>query len=164
MAVILATIAFWASVTYQLPGDMGKPEKLDYKGRYKRLKTSERRRMQARLQAHRLSDDEVLERLRADKKLEGHWAEQLAAAESPTSRAALAQAYRLADSEFLDLVLVDWEIKDAQGAFVPHTPATRAELFEDWDGLEAAFVRGYFDAFNSEEAGAKNSAPPSATT
>lgn len=164
MAVILATIAFWAPVTYQLPGDMGKLEMLHYKGRYKRLKTSERRRMQARLQAYRLEDEALIARMRADKKLEPDWAERLAQATTPEALAELAQAYRMSDSEFLDLVLVDWEIKDAQGAVVPHTPAARAELFEDWDGLEGAFVRGYFDAFNSEEAGAKNSAPPSATT
>ena len=57
---------------------MGKPESLPFKGRYKRLKTSERRHMHTRLQAHRLKDEEVLAQLRADKKLPQHWAERLA--------------------------------------------------------------------------------------
>ena len=126
MSVVLASVAFWAAGQLILVGDLGKPEIVDFKARFKRLKTSERKQLEAGL---------------ADKKI--------------------------TDKEFLDRLLVDWELKDKAGNSVPYTEQQRAELVEDWDGFEAALAEAYFD--NGRKAReavevAKNSEPPSATT
>jgi len=122
MAVVIASVAFWAAVVYQIPGDMGTVERVEMRGRYRRLKTSEAKAAREKLESK-----------------------------------------QMLDAEFLDLVLVDWDVKTKTGEVVPYTPATRVELFEDWAGTESAFVNGYFNAF-SVDAGAKNSEPLSATS
>ena len=126
MSVVLASVAFWAAARLTLVGDLGNPEIVHFKARFKRLKTSERKQLEAGL---------------ADKKI--------------------------TDKEFLDRLLVDWELKDKAGNAVPYTERQRAELVEDWDGFEAALVEAYFE--NGRKAReavevAKNSEPPSATT
>lgn len=126
MSVVLASVAFWASAQLILVGDLGKPEVVDFKARFKRLKTSERKQLEAGL---------------ADKKI--------------------------TDKEFLDRLLVDWDLKDKTGEPVLYTEKQREELVEDWDGFEAALVQAYFDnGRKAREAAevAKNSELPSATT
>ena len=126
MSVVLASVAFWASAQLILVGDLGKPEIVDFKARFKRLKTSERKQLEADL---------------ADKKI--------------------------TDKEFLDRLLVDWDLKDKTGTAVIYSEKQREELVEDWDGFEAALVQAYFDnGRKAREAAevAKNSELPSATT
>ena len=126
MYVVLASVAFWAGAQLILVGDLGKPEIVDFKARFKRLKTSERKQLEAGL---------------ADK--------------------------TITDKEFLDRLLVDWELKDKAGNSVPYTEQQRAELVEDWDGFEATLAEAYFDnGRKAREAAevAKNSEPPFATT
>lgn len=126
MSVVLASVAFWASAQLILVGDLGKPEVVDFKARFKRLKTSERKQLEADL---------------ADKKI--------------------------TDKEFLDRLLVDWDLKDKSGTAVIYSEKQREELVEDWDGFEAALVQAYFDnGRKAREAAevAKNSERPSATT
>lgn len=126
MSVVLASVAFWAGAQLILVGDLGKPEIVDFKARFKRLKTSERKQLEADL---------------ADKKI--------------------------TDKEFLDRLLVDWDLKDKTGTAVIYSEKQREELVEDWDGFEAALVQAYFEnGRKAREAAevAKNSELPSATT
>lgn len=126
MSVVLASVAFWAAGQLILVGDLGKPEIVDFKARFKRLKTSERKQLEADL---------------ADKKI--------------------------TDKEFLDRLLVDWDLKDKTGTAVIYSEKQREELVEDWDGFEAALVQAYFEnGRKAREAAevAKNSELPSATT
>lgn len=72
----------------------------------------------------------------------------------------------LTDEQFLDKLLLDWDIKDKTGTPVIYSKQVRAELVEDWDGLETALVTAWFtNARKSNEtaAVAKNSEAPSAT-
>jgi len=123
MSVVLASIAFWANGRLEITGDFGKAETIEFKARFKRLKSSERKSLTDRLLAGTITD-----------------------------------------TELLDLVLIDWELKSATGDFVAYTPANRSEVFEDWAGLEAQFVRTYFDAISGKAAAEKNSVAPSDTT
>ncbi|MBU1352095.1 MAG: hypothetical protein KKB95_09405 [Gammaproteobacteria bacterium] len=126
MAVVLASVAFWAAAKLILVGDLGKPINVDFKVRFRRLKTSERKQLEAEL---------------AEKKI--------------------------TDKQFLDRLALDWELKDLQGSNVVYSEQVRAEMVEDWDGLEASMVTAYFDngrkARQAAEV-AKNSEEPSATT
>ena len=74
----------------------------------------------------------------------------------------------ITDREVLDLVLVDWEGFTAEdGTAAMYTEATRAQLCEDWPGIEAAMVRAYLESRNpaqQREAAAKNSEALSSTT
>lgn len=123
MSVVLASIAFWVNGQLELIGDFGKSETIEFKARFKRLKSSERKSLNERLLAGTIND-----------------------------------------AELLDLVLIDWELKSATGDFIAYTPANRSEVFEDWAGLEAQFVRTYFEAVSGKAAAEKNSVAPSATT
>ncbi len=137
MAVVLASVAFWAPVVLALPGDDGKPETVDFRARYKRLKKSERVELDACLMASRV-----------------HHEAGLRGQEVP---AGLAEP--ITDREVLQMVLVDWDLKDKQGQAVPYTSQMLDELGEDWDGFEAALVVGYFAARQRQadpEARAKN--------
>lgn len=161
MTVVLASVAFWAPITYRLIGDDGKPEVVEGRARYKRLKTSERRALDRRLRAGRLTPD-VRAGIRA--KLDDG-ASTYTARERAEVEADLA-ADPITDEEFVAQVLVDWELYDKTGAPIHYTPAALAALCEDWDGFEAALVRGYFDAqaaaLNPQET-EKNSEAPSGT-
>lgn len=66
MSVVLASVAFWASAQLILVGDLGKPETVDFKARFKRLKTSERKQLEADLADKKITDKEFLDRLLAD--------------------------------------------------------------------------------------------------
>ena len=74
---------------------------------------------------------------------------------------------KITDKEFLDRLLVDWDLKDKSGNAVIYSERQREELVEDWDGFEAALVQAYFEnGRKAREAAevAKNSELPSATT
>jgi len=73
---------------------------------------------------------------------------------------------RITDREFLDRLLVDWDLKDKQGNAIAYTPQTREALVEEWDGLEAAMVTAYFEAGRAVHSALeteKNSVEPSGT-
>src|SRR5450830_568249 len=63
------------------------------------------------------------------------------------------------DVELLDLVLLDWELKSATGELIAYTPAMRAEVFEEWAGLQGQFVRTYFEVLNGKAAEKNSEAP-----
>ena len=159
MTVLLASVAFWAPVTYRLLGDDGQPEEIKGRARYKRLKTTERKELDRRLAAGRM-DERARERLKAQLQLS-----HLTADDREEIQAQLA-AVPANDKDFLDAVLVDWELTDLTRNRIPYTLATRAEVVEEWDGIEGALVTAYFDAGRKARQAteiAKNSEAPSAT-
>ena len=159
MTVILASVAFWAPVTYRLLGDDGQPETVQGRARYKRLKTTERKELDRRLAAGRM-DERARERLKAQLQLS-----HLTADDREEIKAQL-DATPADDKDFLDAVLVDWELTDLTRNRIPYTPVTREEVVEEWDGIEAALVTAYFDAGRKAREAveiAKNSGAPSAT-
>lgn len=161
MTVVLASVAFWAPVIYRLIGDNGQPETIEGRARYQRLKTSERKALDRRIRANRLVPDV---RAGIRKQLDAPDC-NFTARERAEVEADLA-AEPITDEQFLDAVLVDWELRDKTGNTIAFTPATRRELFEDWDGLEAALVRGYIAAQEvalKPQEQEKNSAAPSGT-
>ena len=159
MAVVLASAAFWAPVIYKLVGDDGEPTIVNFRARYKRLKTTERKELDRRLAAGRM-DERGRERLKAQLQLS-----HLTADDREEIEAQL-KADPANDKDFLDAVLVDWELTDLTRNRIPYTSATRAEVVEEWDGIEAALVNAYFDAGRKAREAveiAKNSGAPSAT-
>jgi len=161
MTVVLASVAFWAPVTLQLIGDDGKPEVIQCRARYKRLKTTERKALDRRIRATRLLPDvRAAIRAKLDDPASGFTARERADVEADLA------AVPISDAEFLAEVLVDWDLKDKGGEVIHFTAAAKAEVCEDWDGFEAALVRGYTDAqkaaANPKEQ-EKNSEAPSGT-
>lgn len=161
MTVVLASVAFWAPVTYRLIGDDGQPELIQCRARYQRLKTSERKALDRRIRASRLTPD-----LRAGirKQLDAPDC-NFTARERAEIEADLA-AEPITDAQFLAALLVDWDLRDKTGQAITYTPAMKEQLCEDWDGFEAALVRGYMDAqaaLLDPKAVEKNSAEPPAT-
>ena len=162
MTVVLASVAFWAPVTYRLLGDDGQPETVLGRARYKRLKTSERRALDRRLRANRLTPDL---RVAIRKQLDDQ--DSVFTTRERTEIEADLAAESISDEQFLAATLVDWDFKDKTGQVISYTPAAVRELCEDWDGFEAALVQAYFDnGRKAREAAevAKNSELPSATT
>ena len=161
MTVVLASVAFWAPVTNRLLGDDGQPETVQGRARYKRLKTSERRALDRRLRANRLTPDlRVVIRKQLDDQ------DSVFTARERTEIEADLAAEPISDEQFLAATLVDWDFKDKTGQAILYAPATVRELCEDWDGFEAALVRGYMDAqaaLLDPKAVEKNSAEPPAT-
>lgn len=161
MAVVLASTAFWAAVTYRFVGEDGSPQAFHFRARYKRLKTSERKSIDRRIRANRITPDV---RVEMEKRLDAPDA-RFTAAERAEIEADMA-AKPITDAEFLDAVLMDWDLKDQDGQPVPYTTATREAVCEDYDGLEAALVVGCTDArvaaLKPEEI-SKNSVAPSGT-
>ncbi len=160
MAVILSSVAFWAPITFARVGDDQKPEILKFRARFKHLKKSERRALDRRLNVRALTAP-VREELQAridQEVVKGSEKEELQL---------LLSAVPITDAELLNDLLVDWDLKDREGKFIPYTIAVREEQEEALDGLEAAIVTGYFAAKReavSPEAIAKNSEAPSATS
>jgi len=161
MAVVLASVAFWATVDYRIVGDDGAPEAVPCRARFRRLKTSERRALDRRIRANTLSPD-----------VRAAILEKLSAADAPYTARERAEieadlaAEPITDAEFLDAVLVDWELRDRNGEPIVYSKSARAEVCEEWDGFEAALVRAYGEAikrFDSAREQEKNSAAPSGT-
>ena len=70
----------------------------------------------------------------------------------------------LTDAQVLELLLIDWDLKDKTGQLIPFTSAKLAEMVEDWDGLEQALVQAWFDNNSANgKAQEKNSEAPSST-
>ena len=161
MTVVLASVAFWAPVTYRLLGDDGQPEEIKGRARYKRLKTSERRALDRRLRANRLTPDL---RVAIRKQLDDQ--DSVFTPRERTEIEADLAAEPITDEQFLEATLVDWDFKDKTGQAIMYAPAAVRELCEDWDGFEAALVRGYTDAQQAllkPQEQEKNSEGPSAT-
>ncbi|WP_087864670.1 hypothetical protein [Comamonas thiooxydans] len=141
MAVILASVAFWTSVTFARVGDDDKPEVLKFRARFKRLKKSERVALNHRVAAMGMTAEvrQSIQKLIDDPATDAHqrdfWKARL-------------DAKTMTDAELLNEVLVDWELRDSKDQFVAYTPAARAELEEDLDGIETSLVKAYFDAVN----------------
>lgn len=75
MTVVLASVAFWAHGQLALTGDFGQAEITHFKARFKRLKTSERKQLEADLAEKKLTDKEFLDRTLVDwdlKDKQGH--------------------------------------------------------------------------------------------
>ena len=161
MAVVLASAAFWAPVSYKLVGDDGEPSIVSFRARYKRLKTSERRALDRRLRANRLTPDL---RVAIRKQLDDQ--DSVFTPRERTEIEADLAAEPISDEQFLAATLVDWDFKDKTGQAIMYAPAAVRELCEDWDGFEAALVRGYTDAQQAllkPQEQEKNSEGPSAT-
>lgn len=160
MTVILSAVGFWAPITFARVGDDHKPEIVKFRARFKHLKKSERRALDRRLNVRALTAP-VREELQAridQGVVTGSEKEELQL---------LLSAVPITDAELLNDLLVDWDLKDREGGFIPYTLAVREEQEEALDGLEAAIVTGYFEARReavSPEAIAKNSEAPSATS
>lgn len=160
-AVVLASVAFWVPFSYTIVGDDAKPETTKGRARFKRLKTSERIALDARLAANGMSA-EVRKVLR----------DRLDDPTNKMTRKVRAQleanlaAEPIDHDEFLREMLVDLEIKDKRGESIPYSIAKVAEICEDWDGFDAALVASYFDARREAldpKAVEKNSGEPSGT-
>lgn len=160
-AVVLASVAFWAPFKYIFVGDNAKPETLEGRARFKRLKTSERKQLDARLAANRLDADVAL----ALRKRLADPANKLAPKVRATIEANLA-ADPIDDCDFLAQMLVDLDFKDNSGKPIIYSPARLEELCEELDGFEGVLVNSYFDARSKAldpKAVEKNSVEPSGT-
>lgn len=138
MTVVLAPVGYWHAGVHLMPGDDGKKFELKFRARFKHLPRKERELINKRA------------------------AVSMAIAAGVEAPEPLKELQPLTDKEFLDQVLLDWDIKDLQGQAVMFTPAMREELFDQYDGLEASFVRCFEDS--RREQPAKNSAAPSETS
>ncbi len=159
MAVVLASIAFWAPVVLMLPGDDDKAVEIKFRARYKRLPKSEREALDMRSIANNITPE-------ARKVLEDRANDPKARSKDKANLLAQLAAEPITDEEYLDVVLVDWDLKDKDGEPIHFTPASRAEQVEALDGLEAALIWGYVNARRAAtDAGAvaKNSGKPSGT-
>lgn len=58
--------AVWAPVEHEIAGDMGTVVKINFKAKFRRLKTSETREMFAKIGERKLSDAQVLEQVLVD--------------------------------------------------------------------------------------------------
>ncbi len=159
MSIILS-VGFWAPITHACPGDDFKPVLLNLRVRYKRLKKTERLDLDRRLAAGVLTAD-------TREKLQAH----IDAPDTPDRvRADLRLklgAQPMDDEEFLNLMILDWDLKGPDGKPIVYTRQERADQEEKWDGLETAMVNGYFKAVKESvtpEAIAKNSGAQSATS
>lgn len=160
MTVILASVAFWIPVTFALVGDDGKPEVLKFRARFKRLKKSERIALD-----HRIAVSGLLPEIRKmlQEKIDSPETE---AGTRDFLRARLA-AQPTNDAEVLNEVLVDWDLADSKGQFVPYTHGTRVDLEENLDGIEGCLVKAWLKATGTPvtvEEVEKNSAAQSVTT
>ncbi len=162
MTVVLASVAFWAPVEIHVPGDNGQVETITTRGRYKRLKKSERIDLHRRIRCNTMLPNhrELLRKGLEEKTL------PLNDHERAEIEADVATKF-ISEAEILSCVLVDWELRDHKGEAIPYTPANLAEQSEAVDGLEAAFVRAYLKSLSAaDQAGQieKNSGKQSATT
>lgn len=138
-AVVLAAVGFWAPVVYARPGDDHKPEILKFRARFRYLKKTERRTLDHRIIALRLTADirEAMQTQIADPLTADFVREDLKLQ---------LQAKPIPDTELLDAILVDWDLHDREGEFIPYSKAARLTQEEELDGLEAAIVRAYSKA------------------
>lgn len=147
MSVVIASCAYWAPARFVLVGDDAKPEVVEFRCRFKRLKRTEARKLN--------------ERLAATGSIARHEIGQITLSADDLAKF---KALAITDKEVLDTLLVDWELKTKMGDLVSYSEQARADMVEEWDGFEQAMVMAYFNA-NTEaakaEAAAKNSEAPS---
>ena len=149
MPVILASSHFWAKGQLYLPGDDDSLVKIKFRGRFRRLRATERKDLDRRLFAGNLTPD-----VRAE--LEKRLAEtsaDLTDKQRAEIRANL-DAQPISNEECLDIVLDGWDIKDANGEPLLYTPENRAAVFDELDGMPGALVR----AWDQAEVNARNPA------
>ena len=150
MAVILTkNPAYWAEGFFVLPDQPGRPIVIDFRLRFKRLKKA---------------DVEALDqRIRINNQRHQAWLRAVVAGEAPAM-----PTLDITDREVLDTVLVDWEGFSAEdGTAAMYTEAARAQLCDDYPGIEAAMVRAWLESRHpaqEREAAAKNSEALPATT
>lgn len=150
MSVILTkNPAYWADGFFVIPDQPGRPIVIDFRLRFKRLKKAEA--------------DELDRRIRINS--ERHQAQLRAiVAGEPVPE----MVPEITDKEVLDAVLVDWEGFNAEdGTAAMYTVAARAQLCDDYPGMEAAMVRAWLESRHpaqQREAATKNSVVPSGTT
>mgnify|MGYP003613085771 CR=1 FL=1 len=160
MAVSLASVAFWAPVTLALVGDDHQAEVIKFRARFKRLKKSERKALDMRLDVPRIGEAQR-------KEIEKRIADPMTLPTDRVDLQAQLVAKPISDAEFLNELLVDWDWKDRNGTVLHYSLAERADLEEDLDGLELALIKAYFNAKRESltpEAIAKNSEAQLATT
>lgn len=151
MSVICATAGFWAPCTYKYAGDDLQLVTKNFRVRWKRLQKSERKAMDARLQA-RLK----LQRLQSG---------------VPTSLTEQEitdlRTTAITEEQFLREMVLDWDLTDARNQPVPYSEHELIETAEQNDGIEDQMFHSYFDAmvaFANPKAIEKNSDAPSDTT
>lgn len=149
MSVVLASCAFWAAASYVLVGDDAKPEVVKFRCRFKRLTRTAMRELNARIAA--TGDIARAER-----------------GQITLTPQALDDCKKLAitDKEVLDTLLIDWDLKTKTGEALVYSEQVRAEVVEEWDGIEQAMVSAYFNAIAETAKAAtaeKNSEVPSST-
>ena len=161
MAVI-NSVAFWVPGIFRAPGDDGALIEIKFRARFKRLKKSERIAMDQRIEANKLNKehrDSIRARL-----------DDTTDPVQPKAREfmeGVLAAKPITDAEFVSLMLVDLDMKDANGAPVIYTPQIVADIEEELDGFEAEVVRMYMDArrkATQPQETAKNSETQSGTT
>lgn len=158
MAVVFASVAFWTPVIYARIGDNHEPEVIKFKARFRRLKKSERIALDRRLAATTMTAD-------LEKALRARIADAATPADVRSDLELQLAATPISDTEFLNELLVDWDLVGADQKLVPYSQAVRQQIEEELDGIERALVTAYFDAKRAltPEAIAKNSGEPSAT-
>lgn len=129
MSVVIARApAFWAPGHFILPDQPGKPLVFKFKLRFRRLKDKERKDLDRRIQATR---DSVNAAVRA----------AMAGMPRPDVTPAIT------DKEVLDVVLVDWDgFPNDDGSIAIYTEAARAQVVEDYPGIESAMVLAYLES------------------
>lgn len=126
--VVASRPAFWAEGHLVLPDEPGKPLVFKFMVRFKRLKTTEQRELDKRINENRRLVREHMESVINGKTM----AEFVPA---------------ITDKELLEKVLVDWKgFKNADGGVVIYTEAARDQVIEDYPGMEAAMARAYLDS------------------
>lgn len=66
MAIVLASVAYWAPVSFILIGDDAQPYEVKFRARFKRLKRSERQEIEGQLAKKELDDKGFLDRVLVD--------------------------------------------------------------------------------------------------
>lgn len=151
MSVICATAGFWAPCTYKYVGDDLQLVTKNFRVRWKRLKKSERKAMDARLGARA-----VLQRL-----LSG-----VPTSLSEDDIAALREK-AITEEQFLAEMVLDWELTDARNQPLVFSAQELSETAEQNDGIDVQMFNSYFDAMAqiaNPKAIEKNSDAPSDTT
>lgn len=151
MSVICATAGFWAPCTYQYVGDDLQLITKPFRVRWKRLKKTERKAMDARLGARM-----ALLRLQSG---------------VPTSLTeddiAALREKAITEEQFLLEMVLDWELTDARNQPLAYSEKELSETAEQNDGIDVQMFNSYFEAMAemaNPKALAKNSGAPSDTT
>lgn len=142
MAIKLAPAVFLSVAKITILDEAGEPITIACKGRFKRLPKSQREELDKRV----------------NKRVWGALAEDR---QSPFMKEQLAGPLKrikpiAGDSDLLDQVLVGWHLKDLDGNDIEYSEATRAECFDQLDGLEAALVNAYYAGRGLQDTPAKN--------